>query len=134
MSNEAAKRTDVQAWVRKAALDLRAAELDLNAEPPLVADAAFHCQQAVEKLLKAVLTWRDVPFRKTHDLGELGLRVAQLMSELEPLLRSAAPLSEYAWRYRYPNVDDEPPVWEAEDALTLARQVFEVVTQLLNAE
>ena len=132
MSDEGVKQTDVQAWVRKAALDLRAAELDLNAEPPLVADAAFHCQQAVEKLLKAVLTWREVPFRKTHDLGELGLRVAQLVPKLELLLRSAAPLSEYAWRYRYPDVDDEPPAWEAEDALVLARQVFEAVTQLLN--
>jgi HEPN domain-containing protein len=131
MSDEAVKRADVQAWIRKAAQDLRAAELDLDAEPPLVADAAFHCQQAVEKLLKAVLTWHETPFRKTHDLGELGLRTAQLIPELEPLLRSAAPLSEYAWRYRYPDVDDEPQIMEVDDALALARQVFEAVTQKL---
>jgi HEPN domain-containing protein len=50
-------------WLRKAAGDLKAADLhDL---------AAFHCQQAFEKALKGYLTWHDRPFRKTHDLVEL---------------------------------------------------------------
>ncbi len=31
----------------------------------------FHCQQAVEKFLKAVLIKNEVVFRKTHDLEEL---------------------------------------------------------------
>ena len=40
----------------------------------IVEDVLFHCQQAVEKALKAFLTWHDRPFGKTHDLQRLGLR------------------------------------------------------------
>jgi hypothetical protein len=32
---------DVQSWLRKAAADLRCAEIDLAADPPLVEDALF---------------------------------------------------------------------------------------------
>lgn len=46
--------------------DLRGAEIDLAAAPPLLGDATFHCQQAVEKALKGFLTWHDRVFRKTH--------------------------------------------------------------------
>ena len=67
-----------------------------GAQPPLTADALFHCQQAVEKALKALLTWHDRPFRKTHDLGELGGQCVTLDPELEVPLRTASPLTEYA--------------------------------------
>jgi len=43
----------------------------LTDEPPDVEDALFHCQQAAEKALKAVLIWHDRPFKKTHDLAAL---------------------------------------------------------------
>jgi hypothetical protein len=52
MQPDAARRADTLAWLRKAEGDLRAATVDLGAEPPLVDDALFHCQQAVEKALK----------------------------------------------------------------------------------
>ena len=31
----------------------------------------FHAQQAAEKMLKALLFARSIPYRKTHDLREL---------------------------------------------------------------
>lgn len=58
----------------------------------IVGDALFHCQQAIEKALKAFLTWHDEPFRKTHDLGELGTQCVTLDDTLTALLRRAAPL------------------------------------------
>ena len=42
---------DTQSWLRKAALDIKAAEHDLAASPPLLADAVFHCQQAAEQVI-----------------------------------------------------------------------------------
>src|SRR5207244_808391 len=63
---------ETKSWLVKAARDLRAADHEWSATPPLRDDIAFHCQQAVEKSLKAFLTWHDVVFRKTHDLIELG--------------------------------------------------------------
>ena len=49
-------------WLRHSAEDLRAASHDLQAAPPLVGDVLFHCQQAVEKALKAFLAWHLQPF------------------------------------------------------------------------
>lgn len=63
---------DVRTWLAKAAADLRAGEHDLTAQSPLFEDVLFHCQQAVEKALKALLAWHDQPFRKTHNLEEIG--------------------------------------------------------------
>ena len=87
----------------------------------------FHCQQAVEEALKAFLTWHDQPFRKTHDLVEVGTQCAALDPSLEDLLRRAAPLTEYAWKFRYPGNAEEPTQTEAEEALELARESVEAV-------
>src|SRR5256885_948672 len=58
--------------VGQGATDLRAAALDLAADPPILDDLVFHCQQAVEKAMKAFLSWHDEPFGKTHNLETLG--------------------------------------------------------------
>jgi HEPN domain-containing protein len=118
---------DTRAWLMRAALDLRAAEFEQTADPPISGDIAFHSQQLVEKTLKAFLTWHDQPFRKTHNLVELGEPCAAIVPSLEPLLRRAAVLTEYAWRFRYPGEPEEPPAEEADEALTLAREVYDAV-------
>ena len=46
------KAAAVRGWLSRAANDLRAAHIDLDAEPLLIEDALFHCQQAAEKTLK----------------------------------------------------------------------------------
>jgi HEPN domain-containing protein len=86
---------------------LRGADVDLAAVPPLIGDAAFHCQQAAEKALKAFLTWRDVPFRKTHDLAEIGQQCIAVDRSLEALCRSAEGLTTFAWIFRYPGEPEE---------------------------
>jgi HEPN domain-containing protein len=122
-----ARAEEVAGWLARAAQDLRAAEVDLAAAPSLLADAAFHCQQAVEKALKAFLTRHDHPFRRTHDLGELGLACLEHEPALEPLLRASAPMTEYAWRFRCPGEVFEPERREVEDALALARRAVAAV-------
>jgi HEPN domain-containing protein len=99
---------DVRGWLRRAADDLRSAEVDLAASPPLTGDAAFHCQQATEKALKALLAWHDVPFRKTHDLAELGQQCVGLDPSLASLCQRAEPLTPFAWMFRYPGEPEEP--------------------------
>jgi HEPN domain-containing protein len=93
---------ETKAWLDKAVLDLRAAKHERTASPPLTGDMVFHAQQLVEKTLKAFLSWHDQPFRKTHSLVELGRQCAVIQPDLEALLREAAPLTEYAWKFRYP--------------------------------
>ncbi len=41
---------ETKSWLIRAARDLRAAEHEFLASPPLLDDVAFHCQQAVEKV------------------------------------------------------------------------------------
>ena len=127
MPPDSKRLADTRAWLAKVATDLRAATVDLNADPPILSDAVFHCQQAVEKALKAFLAWHDRPFRKTHNLVELGEQCAEIDSSLEPLLRRAAPLTEYASEYRYPGEPEEPTSEEVEQALSIAREVHEAV-------
>ena len=134
MPHDPERIAEVRSWFVKAGEDLRAAAFELTAQPPLTADIVFHAQQAVEKAIKGFLSWHDRPFRKTHNLVEIGEAAGAIDSTLEPLLRRAAPLTEYAWRFRYPGDPDEPPVEEAREALAIAREVFESLSSKLPAE
>ena len=72
--------------------------------PPILGDLVFHCQQATEKLLKAFLVWHDVVFRKTHNLEELGEQRLAIDPTLREVVDRAVPLTEYAWRFRPPQL------------------------------
>ena len=68
----------------------------------------FHAQQAVEKMLKAVLVARQVSLRRTHDLVELldllrdnGVTYPAEMDEVRRL-------NPFAVAFRYDEVPDEP--------------------------
>lgn len=72
MPPDAARVAEARPWFVKAEHDLRAADVLLAATPPLLGEAAYHCQQAAEKSLKGFLSWHDIPFSKTHDLAVIG--------------------------------------------------------------
>ncbi len=82
MPHDPGRVAECQAWLRRALVDLDSAGILLGAPKPLPESAVFHCQQAAEKAWKAFLCWYDVPFRKTHDLRELGQRCATLDGSL----------------------------------------------------
>ena len=64
-------KKQVEDWILLADKDLYAAELLLKDEYPLTNIVAFHCQQTIEKYLKAFLIENDVSIIKTHDLVKL---------------------------------------------------------------
>jgi HEPN domain-containing protein len=127
MPHDPALVAEVRGWLSKAGKDLAAAQYELRADPPFSEDIVFHSQQAAEKSLKAFLSWHRVPFRKTHNLVELGEACCRIDQSLEPLLRRAAPLTEYAWKFRYPGDPEEPTAEEAGTALATAHEVFVAV-------
>ena len=94
-------------------------------EAGLFSDVVFHAQQAAEKAFKAFLAWHDAPFRKTHNLEELGRACTSIDAALGAIVDRAAPLTEYAWRFRYPGEPNEPLQEEAVEALSTARKVFD---------
>ncbi len=123
--------TDTRAWLQRAANDLRAADLDLAATPPLIEDALFHCQQATEKALKAFLTYHDIAFRKTHNLEEIGAACLEVDQTLGSLIAEVTPLSEYAWLYRYPGSSEALTLDEANEAHSVAQRAYEAVLERL---
>ena len=120
--------SETKEWLAKAADDLRAAEHGMSASPPLLADVLFHCQQAVEKLLKAFLTWHNRAFRKTHSIEELGEDCLKIDQNLKDVIDRAVPLTRYAWEFRYPGEPEKPLQEEAETAISLAHEVYQKVT------
>jgi len=134
MAEDPVRVAETRAWMVKAASDLRAASHDLKSLPPLSGDTAFHCQQAVEKALKGFLAWHDCPFRKTHSLEELGEQCLQLDPTLKSLVDIAVPLTEYAWKFRYPGEPEEPSVQEVQEALDLAIKFYEAILTRLPHE
>ncbi len=84
----------------------------------------FHCQQAAEEALKGFLTWHSSPFRKTHNLEETGEQCLKIDPTLKDLIDRAVPLTEYAWKFRYPGEPEQPTGEEAAEALVIARQVY----------
>jgi len=48
MPHDPARVAEVKAWLVRAAEDLRAADHELTASPPILGDLVFHCQQATE--------------------------------------------------------------------------------------
>lgn len=61
----------------------------------------FHAQQAIEKSLKAVLSHRRVPFRRTHDLAELLDTLADNAITPPPHAERLDELNPYAVALRY---------------------------------
>jgi len=125
---------ETRAWLAKASNDLRAAEALQPMSPPLFGEAAFHCQQAAEKALKGFLTWNGRVFRKTHNLEEVGEQCISVDPTLSDTVDRAVPLSEYAWKFRYPGSPYDPAAQEAEEAIAIARAVVEAVLSRLPSE
>src|SRR5438034_1160307 len=89
-------------WVRKAEEDWAAASALAARRPPLRDTACFHCQQASEKYLKALLKEKGAAVPKTHNLKELLELLLPHDPTLAPLRRGLASLGRYAVAYRYP--------------------------------
>jgi len=125
------KQFEVDAWLLKAENDMRGARIDMEASPPLIEDALFHCQQAAEKAMKAFLTAHDIVFRKTHDLDELAMICEDIDATLKETFASARNLSIFAWEFRYPGDNVIPSEKEAYEAISTAEKVVLVVRQRL---
>jgi HEPN domain-containing protein len=110
------RREEVLSWMDAAEDDRRTVELCLAATPPLRTVAAFHCQQAAEKLLKGFLVHAAVRFRKTHDLGELGAAVVQAFPNAQPFVAPVKGWTAWNAAFRYPADLPPPPAEELQRA------------------
>ncbi|MBI1764398.1 MAG: HEPN domain-containing protein [Acidobacteria bacterium] len=113
-------------WIEKAEDDWEAARRVYRARTrPLYDVACFHCQQCVEKYLKARLNEDSISFSKTHDL----VKLLGLILPVEPAWAALQPqvlyLADFAVRYRYPGVSATKA--KAKDALRDCRKLRRAV-------
>jgi hypothetical protein len=73
----------------------------MASDPPLPEIAAFHCQQAVEKLLKGFPVLGGINFRRTHELGELGAAAVTIFPEIAALVAVAEGWTVWGVAFRY---------------------------------
>lgn len=115
---------EAQRWFAAAINDLLVVELVLDRVPPLSDAAAFHCQQAAEKAVKALLIarWRRPP--RTHDLETL----SELLSEVEPTIAASVSaldrISSWAVITRYPDGEVSPSVDDIRSAVREVRTLL----------
>ena len=88
---------------------------------------AFHCQQAVEKYLKALLVRRQVEFPKTHDIAKLLDQVATVNANIAESLRDADVLTPFGVEVRYPSEAPEVLQGGETEAIGIARRVRNAV-------
>lgn len=79
----------VEGWLDVAERDREAAAVCLASGLSLRGVAAFHCQQAVEKLLKGFLVLAAKRSRKTHSLAQLGSAAQARFPEIAGLVAAA---------------------------------------------
>lgn len=119
----------IRDWIIKADLDLKSAKVLLASDDELYGTACFHAQQLAEKSLKALLVARNISFSKTHNL----LLLSDLLNDDDINGHSEAldKLTDHAVEMRYPGDYIEPELEEAEEALRLAIEIFELAKQKL---
>ncbi len=100
--------------------DMEAAETLLQASPHLYENIGFHCQQATEKYLKAVLVASVLPAPFIHDLTKLlpPLQQANVIQFTQQDLADAAVLNEFAVELRYET--DDAPSYTSANLLAMA--------------
>ena len=91
-------------WVNKAEDDIGVARQLLAGRAQFPDQICFHCQQAIEKYLKALLQDKGIAFPRTHDLRTLVDLLVSVDKTLRRLRRGTATLSRYAVDYRYPGL------------------------------
>ena len=115
----------VKRWLRVAERDRKMVLACMSQDPPLLDGAAFHCQQAIEKLLKGLLTLAGKRGGKMDALDRLGAAAARSFPEAEELVAAAANWTDWAVVYRYPSGEAPPTPDETE-----LRKALDVIDKL----
>jgi len=111
-------------WLAKAKNDLLNADNNLASEAIPFDTVCFHCQQAVEKLLKAFLVAKGEPYPVSHDLLLILERILLIDPGAEVLRDTLALLMPYAVEIRYPDDWFTPSAADAHEARDAAAHVL----------
>jgi HEPN domain-containing protein len=117
----------IQAWLLKAAHDLQTAQIVASHLPDFDDTIAFHCQQAIEKSLKAYLVYLDIEFKPVHDLGYLLNLVGTKDESFDNYYDHVVRISRFAVQIRYPVQVIRLTKEQINEAVELAHYIFNLV-------
>jgi HEPN domain-containing protein len=101
-ADAAERQAEAKRWLAIGDQDIATARICIVASPPLTAVAAYHCQQAVEKILKALLVAAGAFVPKTHDLAALNALAARHFPAVSALVATLEPITVWGYAFRYP--------------------------------
>jgi HEPN domain-containing protein len=120
----------IKQWLLKANEDLLVVNKLTEFEMIATSSVCFHCQQAVEKLLKAFLIRNGVEIKKTHNIEYLLAECSDFdsdFSEIDP-----KNLSDFGVDVRYPGDMYFPSDAETMEHKEIAESVKELVENKLS--
>lgn len=127
-----ANKALLKEWMSFAEMDYRTAKyLYDHMYPQPLEIICYHCQQAVEKLLKGVLISYGVTIKKTHDLGLLAEMLLEYTEVAEKYLEMCDDLTPYGVKIRYPQellIED----YHVKKALNETDELYNWLTLLLD--
>jgi HEPN domain-containing protein len=110
--------------IKHAGFLLKKAEADLRALTGMLASDVFgdeifgfHAQQAVEKALKALLSFNDISYRKVHDIEELVGLLEEKKITVPKEFKNLVDLTDFAVQFRYESYEDSLPVIKRESLI-----------------
>jgi HEPN domain-containing protein len=128
------KQDLVNQWIESAQQDLHLAELALAADYEGYAQIGFHAQQAIEKLVKALLVAHSIHPPRDHPIGNLRAVLRSVDPGTAEALKFADPLTPYAVRYRYPPRRAPLTRERAESAVQLAQKARDLLLGRITAQ
>ena len=125
------KEDIIKRWILKAKSDLKTARILMQSNE-LTDIVCFHAQQAVEKLLKAYLTYKNIKSSKTHDISVLLKLCIKEDKDFNSLdIEKLEQLTFYAVEVRYPDDFYVPDIEEAKAALEQANKLWDFIIKKL---
>lgn len=121
----------VRQWLEKAGSDWTTVEVLVSDKRSPAVAVCFHCQQYVEKLVKAALTLRQIEAPRTHDIRRLCELAIGEVPGLSALLDDADVLSVYAVQSRYPGEPQVVTPDEMQNAIDIVEKFAAVLLPLL---
>jgi len=119
----------VNSWIKKAESDLKNIENNFKFidEDIPIDTVCFHCQQVVEKYLKAFLTYKELQFPYSHNLGSLVHIAESVDKSFSEIKEKAEILSPFAVEIRYPDTAELPTISDCKDFYQIAIEIKQFI-------
>jgi HEPN domain-containing protein len=121
-------------WIEKADHDLGSAKVIYLHLPDYFDTIAFHCQQSVEKYIKAALFFNKIEFQRSHDLIYLLELLSGKIDIDERWYKIAVSLNNFSVQIRYPNTIIKLSKEEIESSIQIAEDFRKFAIELTEIE